>query len=281
MQFAVTVGGCRIAGEDLGPRDGIPIVCHHGGPGLGGKNGDLLVWGERYSDTYRVICYDARGNGDSDEVPPYTHEQWANDLEAIRQELNLGQIVLTGGSYGGFIAMEYCLRYQQHVRALILRDTAASNDHHQVAIENALKSPYPMDRDLLHRVFAGQMRSNEEMKAALQMLAPLYPARNFDRQKSEERMAKTKFKYRTHNFAFSQNLPGYDIREQIRGIRVPTLVICGRHDWITPLECSVEIAGLIPGARLEVFEDSGHSPGSEEPEKFDRVVRSFLDEVLN
>jgi proline iminopeptidase len=54
------------------------------------------------------------------------------------------------------------------------------------------------------------------------------------------------------------------------------LVTVGRHDWRTPVEASQTIADLIPGARLVVFEMSGHSPPQEEPERFARVVRDFL-----
>ena len=59
---------------------------------------------------------------------------------------------------------------------------------------------------------------------------------------------------------------------------MPTLVICGGNDWITPLSKSEEIVAGIPGSRLEVFEASGHMPMIEEPEKFISVLRSFLAE---
>ena len=57
---------------------------------------------------------------------------------------------------------------------------------------------------------------------------------------------------------------------------MPTLVICGGNDWITPLSKSEQIVAGIPGSRLEVFDKSGHMPMLEEPEKFISVLRSFL-----
>ena len=60
---------------------------------------------------------------------------------------------------------------------------------------------------------------------------------------------------------------------------VPTLVTVGRTDWITPVECSEKIAGLMPDARLVVFEHSGHSPQIEEADAWTATVRAFLDEV--
>ena len=59
---------------------------------------------------------------------------------------------------------------------------------------------------------------------------------------------------------------------------MPTLVICGGNDWITPLSKSEQIAVGIPGSRLEVFDKSGHMPMIEEPEKFIAVLRSLLAE---
>ncbi len=58
--------------------------------------------------------------------------------------------------------------------------------------------------------------------------------------------------------------------------QAPTLVIVGRHDYMAPVVCSEEIASKIPRARLEIFEHSGHSPPSDEPERFKEILMSFL-----
>jgi len=59
-------------------------------------------------------------------------------------------------------------------------------------------------------------------------------------------------------------------------LKVPTLVVVGRHDQITPVEFSEEIAKGIPGAKFEIFEHSGHNPPGDEPEKFQETVLEFL-----
>jgi len=74
-------------------------------------------------------------------------------------------------------------------------------------------------------------------------------------------------------------MPAYDIKAQLSRITCPTLVTVGRDDWITPVASSETIASLIPGARLVVFEKSGHSPQIEEAEQWRQVVRDFLHEV--
>jgi proline iminopeptidase len=84
------------------------------------------------------------------------------------------------------------------------------------------------------------------------------------------------FRAETHNAAFSTAVPAYDLRDRLHEIRVPTLIVVGRHDWITPVEASEEMAAGIPGAELVIFEHSGHSPQLEESERFLAVVRDFL-----
>ena len=72
-------------------------------------------------------------------------------------------------------------------------------------------------------------------------------------------------------------VPTMDLRGKLGKIKVPALVLVGRHDFITPVSMSEEIVRHIRGARLEIFEESGHFAFVEEPEKFKRIVREFVD----
>lgn len=68
-----------------------------------------------------------------------------------------------------------------------------------------------------------------------------------------------------------------DLRPHVKKITVPTLVIVGRHDFITNVAMAEEIVKHTPNARLEIFEDSGHYALVEEPEKFYRVIKEFVE----
>ncbi len=85
----------------------------------------------------RVVVFDARGCGRSQGTPPFSHAQWAADVDGLRQWIGADQVVVAGGSYGGFIAMEYAIAYPDRVRAMILRDTSADNSNLARAYENA------------------------------------------------------------------------------------------------------------------------------------------------
>ena len=260
---------------------GLPIIAHHGAPGLGSHATPKAAFAN-LADSYQIVTFDARGSGKSTAQPPYTHEQWVADIDAIRAHLGFEQFIMAGGSYGGYLALEYTLAHPKRVTHLILRDTAASHTYEAQAKANALAraKDFPgINADDLDRIFSGNMRDDEDFKQVFANIAPLYDA-HYDPQKTAAWLENIHFRSETHNTAFSKNLPEFDLSSRLHEIRIPTLVIVGRHDWITPLAASEEIAHNISKAELVIFENSGHSPQKEEPERFIQVVRSFLERNL-
>lgn len=278
MLKIIEVNSVQLHVEDLG--EGPAIVTLHGGPGMGSRHGDVATFGIFAQEGYRVVSYDQRGNGDSQGAAPYSHEQFNADTEALRQTLGLGKIVLAGGSYGGHLALEYALRYPENLAGIVLRDTAASNKYHHTSKVRALESNLPgITEDYLDRLFQGRVRDNAEFREMYKAISPLYWVSSTP-DMLEKHLNAIPFRYETHNWAFSQNQPSFDLVDRLHTIAVPTLVLCGRHDWITPLSASEEIARELPTSRLVVFENSGHSPQVEEREKFQAEVRSFLADVF-
>ncbi|MEV4889691.1 alpha/beta hydrolase [Nonomuraea sp. NPDC055795] len=255
------------------------IIAHHGAPGLGSLAEPRSSFG-RLADAYRVVVFDARGSGASGEAGPYTHEQWVADVEALREWAGAERIVIAGGSYGGFIAMEYAARHPSRVSAMVLRDTSADNANQELATRNAAASArVSIDRAKLDRIMAGTVRDDADLRECWLEILPLYD-HDYDPAAVRARAEATPYHYRTHNYAFAHNQPNYDIKHLLPGITAPALVTVGRHDWITPVSCSETIAALIPGAELRVFEHSGHSPQVEEAELWEATVRAFLGKAL-
>jgi proline iminopeptidase len=175
--------------------------------------------------------------------------------------------------------MEYAIRYPDRVRALVLRDTSPDNSHEERALANALASSrVTVDREKLDRIFAGAVRDDDDLRDCWREILPLYDF-EYDPAAVERKVEETPYRYQAHNYAFSVNMPNYDLKPALPGISCPTLITVGRTDWITPVECSETIAGLIPDSRLVVFEKSGHSPQIEEAEAWTNAVRAFLAEV--
>lgn len=274
----VTINGNKLAVEVFGDEDAPVLMAHHGAPGLGSRAEPRATF-RPFADTFRVVVFDARGSGESEGNPPFTHEQWVADVDALREWAGAERIVMAGGSYGGFIAMEYAIAHPDRVRALVLRDTSPDHDNEIAARQNALNSArVTVDVDKLDRINEGRVRDNDDLRDCWREILPLYD-HVYDPAKVEERVASTPYRYETHNFAFSVNQPNYDIKPLLPRISCPTLVTVGRDDWITPVESSERIVQLIPDARLVVFEKSGHSPQIEEADRWRQVVRDFLAEV--
>lgn len=274
----VEINGNRLAIEVLGPDDAPVMITHHGAPGLGSRAEPRASFG-RLADTYRVVVFDARGSGQSEGKGTFSHEQWAADIDGIRQWIGADQIIMAGGSYGGFMSLEYATRYPDRVRALVLRDTAADHSQDELAKQNALASSrVQVDRDKLERIFAGRVRDDDDLRDCWREILPLYDY-NYDPAAVEKRVAATPYRYAAHNYAFSVNVHQYDVKPLLPSITCPTLITVGRTDWITPVSCSETIAGLIPDSRLVIFEKSGHSPQIEEAEAWTRTVREFLAET--
>ncbi|WP_026551767.1 alpha/beta hydrolase [Arthrobacter sp. H20] len=272
----LTINGNPLDVELLGDDPDAPLlIAHHGAPGLGSKGEPQTAFGP-LSDLFRVLVFDARGSGKSGDQGPFTHEQWVADVDALREWAGAETFVMAGGSYGGFIAMEYAIAHPDRLRALVLRDTSADHEHNDLAIANARSSDrVDIDEEMLMRMMEGRIRDNEDFRNSWRELLPLYSF-TFDPALVEERVNSTEYHYATHNAAFSQNLHHYDVKPMLPGITCPTLVTVGRTDWITPVSCSERIAELIPDSQLVIFEQSGHSPPSDEPELFQQTVRDFL-----
>jgi pimeloyl-ACP methyl ester carboxylesterase len=75
-----------------------------------------------------------------------------------------------------------------------------------------------------------------------------------------------------------RTLVGYDIRERLGEIEVPTLIVWGRNDRVVPVPAAYNYQRRIPGSRLEIFEHTGHLPQLERPARFNRLVEEFLGE---
>jgi pimeloyl-ACP methyl ester carboxylesterase len=97
---------------------------------IGDHKSDHRIYSQ-LSPQLRVLSFDYRGHGQSSRTKPYTFEQLVDDIEGVRKHFSGAekQVIICGGSFGGFLAQEYAIKYASKVSHLILRGTAAS--HHR------------------------------------------------------------------------------------------------------------------------------------------------------
>ncbi len=225
----------------------------------------------------QLVLYDHRGHGRSARAVPWTTplEVLADDAARLIRELRLGPVGILGHSNGGFIALHLALRHPRLVARLVLVDTAASAEFRPVSRENARRRATPAILRALRSLWDERIPDAATFRRLWRTVQPLYfhrptPGRvglvtdplRFDVQ-ARHRILR----------AFDR----YDLRPKLSRISAPTLVVVGRHDWITPPPFAEELALAIRDARLEVFERSGHYPFVEEPRRFARLVGEFLE----
>lgn len=269
-----------VEGSGLAPR-GTAMIEHqpcfvlHGGPGM--DHSYFRPWLSPLADKLQLIYVDHRGNGRSQRLPneQYTIEHMADDLEQLRLHLGLVQPIVLGNSFGGMLAQVYATRYPESCSRLVLVSTTPSYDFFAEATEIAEQRATDEQKRVMPSLFEGKVRSEAEFHQWWQVMLPLYFYR-YDTTHGEEMLGRTIGNPEIARYMFEQVIPHYDVRSQLGAITTPTLVIAGRHDWITPPSQSEEIHRLIPGSEYAVFEQSGHMPFIEEQDAFLDLVRRFL-----
>lgn len=272
----VTINDNELNVEVLGDHDAPVLIAHHGGGGIGSLSEPKATFGP-LADIFKVVVFDARGCGLSEGKPPFSHAQWASDVDGLRTWLEVDTIVIAGGSYGGFIAQEYAIAYREHTRAMILRDTSpdwASNIDR--AYENArTQTRVEINWESFDRYWQGRITDDQDLKDRWEEIIPMYDF-HYDPVKSKKAVDAGYYRHEAHNWCFQHNMPNFDLRAQLTSVTCPTLVTVGRADWVTPVSSAETIASLVPNSKLVIFENSGHSPQIEEFDLFQQVMRDFL-----
>ena len=174
------------------------------------------------------------------------------------------------------------MSYPESLSKLILLETAAYIGEFLGDIEGAVQQfrEQPWFEDsfaALRKEWAGEYDTDEEM-AQLWAREMKFYFRQYDHRAKEyhERTQDLPVRIAPLKVFNEQEAGTMDLRPQLGGITVPTLVLVGRHDFITNVAMAEEMVKHLPDARLEVFEQSGHFPHVEEPERFYEVVKGFV-----
>lgn len=262
--IALLPRGLELAYDDAG--SGIPLLMIHGWPH------DRTLWSGQLrglSSHARCIAPDLRGFGGSSVLEPYTIDQYADDLVAFLDVLDIERAVVCGLSMGGYIAFNLLRRYRSRVRALVLADTRATADTDTVR-ENrsrliALIEEHGIVALAAHQLRPTLGRSTFEQRPQLveivrRMMASAPPAGAIGALRAMAARA--------------------DSADLLATIDVPTLVVGGAEDSFTPPDELRALAAAIPRCRFELLERCGHVSAVERPAAFNHVVGEFLASLL-
>jgi proline iminopeptidase len=279
-EYDVVLNDIRLHYTIRGPQDGPALIAISGGPGMDARSWDDFA---RIDDFVTIVQIHPRGSGLSDPAPheAYLLPDYASDIEALRLHLGLHHPIVMGWSHGGMIAQQFAFTYPDSLSKLILVDTTAYFGEFlsDVAASVSAFKDQPWYEDSLAALqaeWAGTFQTDEDMAGLWAREMKFYFKRFGPREEAyHERTKHLPVRITPLKIFNEREAPVLDLRPHLKNVRVPTLVIVGRDDFITNLAMAEELVKHLPDARLEIFEDSGHFAMIEEPEKFYRVIKQF------
>lgn len=241
----------------------VPVVLLHGFPL------DSRMWDAQLpavaAGGRRVIAPDLRGFGQSRSNTPFTIESLADDVHALLTALGALPMVLGGLSMGGYVALAYAKRFPADLRGLMLVDTKAEADTAQG------KEGRQKMIDLVRK---------DGTKAVADQMAPALLAKDAAGQRPQVAQALRQMMEScppdTIEYALAAMRDRPDRSCELPSIQVPTLVVVGDSDAITPPGGAEAMAAKIPGAQFVMITGAGHMSPMEQPEQVNRAMVDFL-----
>jgi 3-oxoadipate enol-lactonase len=243
----------RIGILDTGSGDGTPILFLHG------VGSDKTVWApqlDHFGKTRRAVAFDYPGYGESDPAPDATRDDFAAAILAAMDALGIDKAHICGLSLGGVIAIAMHAAEPDRCASLILADSFAVHPEGQAIYERSMAASNDIRALAEARVGALLVTEDTAIRSeVIDTMAAIDPEA-----------------YRIGARAVWLA----DQRDRAAAIRVPTLVICGDADAITPTSLSEELIDLIPGSTLQIIPGASHLANLDKPEDFNGAIDSFL-----
>ena len=241
--------------HEAGSGGATPIVFLHG------VGSDKSVWRpqlEHFASERRALAFDYPGYGDSDSAPDgTTRDDYAAAILSAMAELQVPRAHVCGLSLGGVVAIAMHAAAPDRVASLILADTFAQHPEGQAILERGLAA-------------SENLRAMAEARVDVLLAQPADPAVRSEVVETMARIDPAAYRIGAKAVWLA------DQGDRAHDIRVPTLVVCGTEDKVTPPALSTALTQLIPGARYEPIEGAGHISNLEQPEAFNTLVGAFI-----
>ncbi|TDD95773.1 alpha/beta fold hydrolase [Flavobacterium cellulosilyticum] len=260
--LTINVNNFNLSYDDVG-EGSIPIIFLHGFPF------DKTMWQGQldfFKSSYRLIAYDSRGFGKStDEESVLSIDMFADDLITFMDTLNIDKAILCGLSMGGFITLNAMKRYPNRFEAMILCDTQCISDTPETKVKRY---------ENIQEIEANGVSNYNEG-----FLKTVFHKDSLANKTDLVKQLRDVVFYNSQH-VISQGLVALGGRLEtcscLSEIRIPTLIICGKGDLVTPLEQSKFMNKNIKGSILKVIENAGHVSNLEQPKEFNKHLEEFL-----
>ncbi len=256
----VLTDGVEIGYDDVGT--GMPVAFIHGFPH------NRTLWAAQVNalvDRARCIAPDLRGFGESSTHGPFSIDQFADDVALLLKSLGIDRAVIAGLSMGGYVALAFWRRHRSMVRALVLADTRAGADSEDgrtkrralIALARERGSGAVADSQITGMIGKSTRAKRPALIDDVHRMLASAPVEGIVG-------------------ALEAMMARVDSTGTLPTIDVPTLVVVGAEDVLTPVSASEILSAAIRGSRLEVIEHAGHVSNMERPAAFNHVLTEFL-----
>ncbi len=260
----VNVGNAQMAYEVAG--EGQALIFLHAGIC------DMRMWDNEFdvfADSHRVVRYDQRGYGQSHPVEGTFSD--IDDLQAVLDHLNIDQPILVGCSKGGTLAMDYTVLNPNRVKALVMVTSNPSGYEFK-------EDPPPIWNEMVKAWDAGEVEKVCEFEvqfwvAGMGREADAVPKAVRDKVYAMNLIALQNEK---KELGEKQN-PKVDAINKLNEIKIPFLAIVGDQDDSEIQDAGKVMASTIGNGQLVVMYNTAHLPNMEQPEAFEKHLRTFLD----
>jgi pimeloyl-ACP methyl ester carboxylesterase len=262
------VNGLKLNYE-LHGESGPPLVLVHG------YTGDITDWRHQlpaFAPSFRILIFDLRGHGASeasDDRSLYSIGHFADEVEAIIDEVGFGRYHLLGHSMGGAIVQEIALRSPQRLLSLTLHDT--TDDFASAAANAALK---------MWRDYRFNLAEQQGMEAVSKLTSPFPAPPHMPAERLEEtalRLARMSVASFIGAWQGLEAWPG--TRDRAQQIKTPTLVLWGDLDSGFLIDGAKRLAQAIEGAETAIIPQTAHQPQWERPGLYNAALGAFLNRV--
>jgi len=254
---------------DIGISTAVPVVFIHGFPFShkmwtfpGGQT-------EALASTHRVIAYDIRGHGDSEVGDgQYTIELFVDDLIAFFDHLSISKAVAVGLSMGGYIALRAIERHPDRFRGLVLCDTKSEADSNEAKVKRASSIK--------------AVKANGPRQFAQNFVAGVFTAESFNARAEAVKAIQSTIE-RTAPLSLCGTMLALagrtDTTSSLPSITVPTLIMVGEQDVLTPPAASQAMKEKIPNAELYLLPGAAHLSNIENAPEFNTHLVGFLQKI--
>lgn len=254
------VNDIEVGYDDVGT--GLPLVFIHGFPH------NRTLWAPQLGalfDHCRCVAPDLRGFGESSVVDPYSMDQYADDTAALMTHLGIQQAAIVGLSMGGYVAFDLWRRHRARVRALVLADTRAGADtaetkekrRETIALARERGSGAVADAQINGMLGKTTREMNPDIVEGARSMLEAAPVDGVVG-------------------ALEAMMERPDSTDMLATINVPTVIIVGEEDALTPVKEARAMYAAIAGSRLEVIPAAGHLSSLEKPAAFNHVLGEFV-----